>query len=30
VVAKVREKVAENKQLAQKFDVKRFNLKKLG
>jgi len=29
VVAKVREKLAESKQAAQKFDVERFNLRKL-
>jgi hypothetical protein len=29
VVAKVREKLAVSKQAAQKFDVGRFNLKKL-
>jgi len=29
VVTKVREKVAESKQAAQKFDVERFNLEKL-
>ena len=29
VVAKVRERVAESKQAAQKFDVERFNLGKL-
>jgi hypothetical protein len=29
VFAKVREKLAVSKQVAQKFDVKRFNLRKL-
>ena len=29
VVAKVRERLAVSKQAAQKFDVKRFNLRKL-
>jgi len=29
VVAKVRESLAVSKQAAQKFDVKRFNLRKL-
>ena len=29
MVTKVREKVAESKQAAQKFDVERFNLEKL-
>ena len=29
VAAKVREKLAKSKQQAQKFDVKRFNLRKL-
>ena len=29
VIAKVRERLAENKQIAQKFDVERFNSKEL-
>jgi hypothetical protein len=29
VAARVRERLAVSKQVAQKFDVKRFNLKKL-
>jgi hypothetical protein len=29
VVAKVREELTESKQAGQKFDVKRFNLRKL-
>jgi hypothetical protein len=29
VVAKVREKLAVSKQVAEKFDVERFNLRKL-
>jgi hypothetical protein len=29
VVAKVRERLAVNKQVAQKFDAERFNLKEL-
>jgi hypothetical protein len=29
VVAKVRERLAVNKQLSQRFDMERFNLKKL-